>query len=105
MHYYHFDNRYLSWATKGIHACRFGNIWVIDFSCFGNPFLLFADRVIFIDEGVICEQGDPKEFFANPKTDRAKEFLSKGKSTPFLGEEVYGRCVLTVMDGKVVYHE
>lgn len=36
-----------------------------------------SDRVIFIDEGVICEQGDPKEFFANPKTDRAKAFLSR----------------------------
>ena len=36
-----------------------------------------SDRVIFIDDGVICEQGDPKEFFANPKTDRAKAFLSR----------------------------
>ena len=36
-----------------------------------------SDRVIFIDEGVICEQGDPKEFFANPQTDRAKAFLSR----------------------------
>ena len=36
-----------------------------------------SDRVIFIDEGVICEEGDPKEFFANPKTDRAKAFLSR----------------------------
>ena len=36
-----------------------------------------SDRVIFIDEGVICEQGDPKEFFANPKTERAKAFLSR----------------------------
>ena len=36
-----------------------------------------SDRVIFIDEGVICEQGDPKEFFANPKTDRARGFLSR----------------------------
>ena len=36
-----------------------------------------SDRVIFIDEGVICEGGDPKEFFANPKTERAKAFLSR----------------------------
>ena len=36
-----------------------------------------SDRVIFIDEGVICEQGDPKEFFANPQTERAKAFLSR----------------------------
>ena len=36
-----------------------------------------SNRVIFIDEGVICEEGDPKEFFANPKTERAKAFLSR----------------------------
>ena len=36
-----------------------------------------SDRVIFIDEGVICEEGDPKEFFSNPKTDRAKAFLTR----------------------------
>lgn len=36
-----------------------------------------SDRVIFIDEGVICEQGDPKVFFACPKTERAKAFLSR----------------------------
>ena len=36
-----------------------------------------ADRVIFIDEGVIMEQGSPKEFFENPKSPRLKDFLSK----------------------------
>lgn len=36
-----------------------------------------ADRVIFIDEGEIIEQGRPKEIFLNPKTDRAKAFLNK----------------------------
>lgn len=36
-----------------------------------------ADRVIFIDDGVIAEQGEPKEFFENPKTERLKDFLSK----------------------------
>ena len=36
-----------------------------------------ANRLLFMDDGVILESGDPKEFFANPKTDRAKEFLSK----------------------------
>jgi len=30
-------------------------------------------------------------------------FLSKGRSTPFAGWQVYGKCVMTVMDGKVVY--
>ena len=36
-----------------------------------------ADRAIFIDGGEIIEDGPPKEFFLNPKTDRAKAFLDK----------------------------
>ena len=36
-----------------------------------------ADRVIFIDEGVIMEDATPEEFFNNPKSPRLKDFLSK----------------------------
>ena len=36
-----------------------------------------ANRVIFIDEGVIKEEASPKEFFGNPKDERLKDFLSK----------------------------
>ncbi len=36
-----------------------------------------AHRVIFIDEGVIVEEGTPTEIFDNPKEDRTKRFLSK----------------------------
>lgn len=36
-----------------------------------------ADRVIFIDEGIITEEGTPEEIFKNPKSDRLKDFLSK----------------------------
>ena len=36
-----------------------------------------ADRVIFIDDGVIAEQGPPAEFFTNPKSPRLQDFLSK----------------------------
>ena len=36
-----------------------------------------ANRVIFIDEGVIKEENTPEEFFGNPKNERLKEFLSK----------------------------
>ncbi len=35
-----------------------------------------ADRVLFIDEGVIVEESTPKEFFTCPKTERAKQFLN-----------------------------
>ena len=36
-----------------------------------------ADRVIFIDEGIIKEQGTPREVFEEPKNARLQEFLSK----------------------------
>ncbi len=36
-----------------------------------------ADRVIFMDDGVICEEGRPQDILLNPKEDRTKEFLNK----------------------------
>ncbi|MBO4552233.1 MAG: amino acid ABC transporter ATP-binding protein [Candidatus Methanomethylophilaceae archaeon] len=36
-----------------------------------------ADRVMFIDEGVIKEEGKPEDVFGNPKNQRLKDFLSK----------------------------
>ncbi|MCA1054749.1 amino acid ABC transporter ATP-binding protein [Rossellomorea aquimaris] len=36
-----------------------------------------ADRVIFMDDGMIVEEGMPAEFFQQPKSERAKEFLEK----------------------------
>jgi ABC-type polar amino acid transport system ATPase subunit len=36
-----------------------------------------ADRVIFMDEGVIVETGDPKTFFGRPREERTKRFLDK----------------------------
>ena len=39
-----------------------------------------------------------EEYEINPD-----EFLSKGKSTPFLDTEVEAECLITVYDGKVVY--
>ena len=36
-----------------------------------------ADRVIFMDGGVIVEQGNPKEVINNPKEERTKQFLSR----------------------------
>ena len=35
-----------------------------------------ADRVIFIDEGNIVEEGSPDEFFEHPRTERARRFLN-----------------------------
>ncbi len=36
-----------------------------------------ANRVIFIDNGVIAEEAPPSEFFSNPKSPRLQDFLSK----------------------------
>ncbi|MDQ0428970.1 polar amino acid transport system ATP-binding protein [Planomicrobium stackebrandtii] len=36
-----------------------------------------ADRVLFLDHGVLVEEGQPVEFFSHPKTERAKDFLDK----------------------------
>jgi glutamate transport system ATP-binding protein len=36
-----------------------------------------ADRVVFMHDGELIEEGEPDTFFTNPKTNRAKEFLSK----------------------------
>jgi len=36
-----------------------------------------GDRVLFMDEGLICEEGTPKEIFGNPKNLRTQDFLKK----------------------------
>jgi polar amino acid transport system ATP-binding protein len=36
-----------------------------------------ANRVVFMDAGQVVEVGSPQDFFASPKTDRGKQFLSK----------------------------
>lgn len=38
---------------------------------------LVADRIIFMDDGQIIEEGNPEHFFENPENDRTKAFLSK----------------------------
>ncbi|MBQ0065546.1 MAG: amino acid ABC transporter ATP-binding protein [Firmicutes bacterium] len=35
-----------------------------------------ADRVVFMGDGVIMEEGTPEEIFSNPKTEKAKQFLN-----------------------------
>ena len=36
-----------------------------------------ADRVVFLDEGVIAESGAPEELFSSPKVDRTRRFLER----------------------------
>ena len=40
-----------------------------------------SDRVVFISDGVIVEQGDPEELFRNPKQERTRVFLERVLST------------------------
>ena len=35
-----------------------------------------ADKIVFMEDGKILEVSSPKEFFSNPKTERAKSFLA-----------------------------
>ena len=39
-----------------------------------------ADRVVFMDQGVITEEGTPEEIFNNPKEERTREFLRRNPS-------------------------
>jgi len=39
-----------------------------------------ADRVIFIDKGVIEEQGPPEQIFGSPHSERTRGFLAKVKA-------------------------
>ena len=36
-----------------------------------------SNRVIFMDKGVICEEGTPEEIFVHPREARTREFLSR----------------------------
>jgi len=36
-----------------------------------------ADHIIFMDEGVIVEQGDPRQVIDNPREERTRHFLAR----------------------------
>ncbi len=49
-------------------------------------------------DGDVCVFELDAEYAVNPD-----EFISKGRATPFLGHRLFGRCILTLKDGKPVY--
>jgi polar amino acid transport system ATP-binding protein len=36
-----------------------------------------ADKVCFLDDGVICEEGTPEQIFSNPQQARTRQFLAR----------------------------
>ena len=60
-------------------------------------------------EGGVLEVGAPADFTAVDLGEKwtidPKDFVSKGKNTPFTGREVYGRVKYTVVDGNIKYSE
>ena len=68
-----------SWVEK---ISREGNGNPIQDSFLENPMEMgfardVADRVFFIDEGIIMEQGTPEQVFGNPQNPRTQSFLNK----------------------------
>ena len=45
--------------------------------CFSRILETAANRVVFMADGAIVEDAEPAEFFDNPKSNRAKDFLGK----------------------------
>ena len=37
----------------------------------------FADKIVFMDAGIVLEEGDPKQIFENPKNERTRQFLKR----------------------------
>ena len=65
-------------------------------------------RILGIEGGTLAEgsRADIAVFdFENEYEIRTEEFLSKGRNTPFAGKRVYGRCLLTVCGGRIVWEE
>jgi polar amino acid transport system ATP-binding protein len=53
-----------------------------------------ADRVVFMADGVIVEQGPPEEVFDHPKSDRTKDFLGHLKDSAHSGIAYMRRCLV-----------
>jgi polar amino acid transport system ATP-binding protein len=52
-----------------------------------------ADRVVFMDDGIIVESGPPRDFFANPQQERSKAFLKRLRGN---GDETHDRALVSI---------
>ena len=101
--------------SKGLEGSAFGIVGIetafqVLYTYLVKPGILSMER---LKELLVTK---PRERFAIPMGDcysiweldaevtvDPDEFLSMGKATPFAGQKLFGRCMLTVCDGKVVY--
>ena len=63
-------------------------------------------RVLSLEGGTLCEGGTADIMLADLNEKYvidSKDFVSKGKNTPFNGTEVYGRVKYTIVDGDVKF--
>ena len=78
---------------------------------------LVREKILSPEKLVALMSDEPRKIFGIPRRENdfsvfeiresyrisPRDFLSKGKSTPFENREVFGRCVLTVKDDAVIY--
>ncbi len=102
--------------SKGLAGSAFGIVGLeTSFSVLYTH--LVRKNVVSLEQVVRCLTDNPRERFGLKDNGftvfdlsrkyriDSKDFMSQGKSTPFEGNEVYGKCVLTVCDGKIVYRD
>ena len=103
--------------SKGLEGSSFGIVGLeTAFSVVYTKLVL--PKIITLEKAIELLSDNPRKRFGIPlgndfsvwKLDEEftvdpEKFLSKGRSTPFAGENLFGECVLTVCDGKIVYNK
>ena len=101
--------------SQGLKGSKMGVVGLE--SAFSIMYTEFVKKGLMTMEGLIKIMSEnPKKRFGivddnsytvfdlgNKHTVNPEEFLSKGRKTPFEGREAFGKCLLTVCDGKVAY--
>ncbi len=101
--------------SRGLEKSAFG---IVGLECaFSLMYTHFVKtKIITLDRLIELMSKNPKKRFgidtgddfcvfdvSEPYTIDPDEFLSKGRATPFEGHKVWGRCLLTVSDGRIAY--
>ena len=101
--------------AKGLEKSAFGIVglecaFALMYTHFVKTGIITIDRLVELmstnaRERFGIDTGDDYTVFdvSEPYEIDPEEFLSKGRATPFAGHKVYGKCLLTVCDGKVAY--